>query len=134
MPIFTYEFETLIVTSTPYKLKGGWNDQARAAVCERAIDTIANYAPGLRAQIVHKELLTPLDLEKTSLASGGHWHHTEFSPDQLLMMRPTYEAAQYGTPIPGLYLCGAGCHPGGGLMGGPGHNAAREILRQASSQ
>ena len=117
------------VMYVPYGLKGGWTDAARMAFCDRAIDTIARYAPGIRQQIIHQELLTPLDLEQTCNVTGGHWHHTEFAIDQMLMMRPTYEAAQYSTPIPGLYLCGAGCHPGGGLMGGPGHNAAREILK-----
>ena len=113
----------------PYQLKGGWTDEAREALCERVIGTIARYAPGIRDQIIHRELLTPLDLERICNVTGGHWHHTEFALDQMLMMRPTYEAAQYATPLPGLYLCGAGCHPGGGLMGGPGHNAAHEILK-----
>ena len=113
----------------PYKLKGGWTDEARAAFCERAIDTLALYAPGLKEQILHNELLTPLDLEQTHHVTGGHWHHVELSADQMFMMRPTYEAAQYATPIPGLYLCGAGSHPGGGLTGAPGHNAAHEILK-----
>lgn len=117
------------VMYVPYQLKGGWNQQAREQFCERAIDTIEQYAPGIRGHILHQELLTPFDLEQTYGNTGGHWHHTEFSLDQLFMMRPTYEAAQYSTPIKGLHLCGAGCHPGGGLMGGPGHNAAREILR-----
>ena len=113
----------------PYRLKGGWTDEAREALCERIIGTIEHYAPGIREQIVHRELLTPLDLEQTCNVTGGHWHHTEFALDQMLMMRPTHEAAQYSTPLSGLYLCGAGCHPGGGLMGGPGHNAAHEILK-----
>lgn len=117
------------VMYVPYRLKGGWNSKARDALCERVIDTIEHYAPGLREHIVHKELLTPADLEKEYRVTGGHWHHTELAMDQILMMRPTYEAAQYKTPIPGLYLCGAGCHPGGDIMGGAGHNAAREILR-----
>jgi phytoene dehydrogenase-like protein len=117
------------VMYVPYRLKGGWNDQARDAFCERAIDTIARYAPGIREQVIHQELLTPFDLENRCGVTGGHWHHIEFAIDQMLMMRPTYQAAQYGTPLPGLYLCGAGCHPGGDLTGGPGHNAASEILR-----
>ncbi len=117
------------VMYVPYKHKGGWTGEAREAICERVIDTIARYAPGIRQQIVHQELLTPLDIEQTCNVTGGHWHHTELALDQMMMMRPTYEAAQYSTPIPGLYLCGAGCHPGGGLMGGPGHNAAHEILK-----
>lgn len=117
------------VMYVPYDLKGGWDQQVRDSFCELAIDTIARYAPGINELILHKELLTPLDLEQTCHVSGGHWHHTEFALDQSLMMRPTYQAAQYSTPLPGLYLCGAGCHPGGDLTGGPGHNAAHEILR-----
>lgn len=113
----------------PYQLKGGWNESAHSALQESLIDTLCRYAPGLREQILAAELLTPADLERDWNVSGGHWHHTEFAMDQLLMMRPTYEAAQYSTPIPGLYLCSAGCHPGGGVMGGPGHNAAHEILK-----
>ena len=116
------------VMYVPYRLRGGWTDAARQAARENAIDTIARYAPGIREQIVASELLTPADIEREYRVTGGHWHHTEFALDQLLMMRPTYEAAQYRTPIPGLYLCGAGCHPGGDLTGMPGHNAAREIL------
>jgi len=117
------------VMFVPYRLKGGWTDAARDSVCERAIDAIAQYAPRLREQIIHSEFLTPADLEQDYRVTGGHWHHTEFAIDQMLMMRPTYEAAQYSTPIPGLFLCGAGCHPGGGLMGAAGHNAAREVLQ-----
>ncbi len=116
------------VMYVPYQLKGGWTDAARQQICDRAIDAIARYAPNIREQIVHQELLTPADLERDYRVTGGHWHHTEMAMDQMLMMRPTYEAAQYSTPIPGLFLCSAGCHPGGGLMGAAGHNAAREIL------
>jgi phytoene dehydrogenase-like protein len=113
----------------PYKLKGGWTDAARDQVCERAIDTIAQHAPRIREQILHQEFLTPQDLEQHFGVTGGHWHHTDFAMDQILMMRPTYEAAQYSAPIPGLHLCAAGCHPGGDITGTAGHNAAREILR-----
>jgi phytoene dehydrogenase-like protein len=118
------------VMYAPYQQKGGWDEAKRALFTERVIDTIARYAPGIREQIIHSELLTPKDLEQGFNVTGGHWHHTEFALDQALMMRPTYEAAQYSTPIPGLYLCGAGSHPGGDLTGGPGHNAAHEILRR----
>ena len=117
------------VMYVPHELKGGWTDEARDLMCERAIDTIAEYAPRIREQIIHREFLTPLDLEQDYRVTGGHWHHAEFALDQMLMMRPTYEAAQYGTPIPGLFLCGAGCHPGGDITGAAGHNAASEILR-----
>jgi phytoene dehydrogenase-like protein len=117
------------VMYVPAKLKGGWTDDARSALTDRVLGVLEQYAPGLRELVIHAEMLTPQDLESLHHVTGGHWHHTEFSVDQLLMMRPTYEAAQYSTPIPGLYLCGAGCHPGGGLMGGPGYNAAHEILK-----
>jgi len=117
------------VMYAPYRLKGGWDEPARESLRERAIDTITRYAPGIRDQIINSEILTPEDLERSFNVSGGHWHHTEFALDQSLMMRPTYQAAQYSTPLPGLYLCGAGSHPGGDLTGGPGHNAAHEILR-----
>lgn len=117
------------VMYVPAQLKGGWTEAAHNALRERVIDTLCQYAPGLRDQILHAELLTPADLERDWNVTGGHWHHAEFSMDQILMMRPTYEAAQYSTPIPGLYLYSAGCHPGGGVMGGAGHNAAHEILR-----
>lgn len=117
------------VMYVPYRRKGGWSDAARQAMCECAIDTIAQYAPRIREQIVASEFLTPADIEGQCRVTGGHWHHTEFAIDQMLMMRPTYQAAQYRTPIAGLYLCGAGCHPGGDLTGAPGHNAAREILQ-----
>jgi phytoene dehydrogenase-like protein len=117
------------VMYVPYDHECGGKDQAGSALTETVIDSIVKYAPGIREQILHSELLTPLDIEKDCNVSGGHWHHVEFAMDQLLMMRPTYEAAQYSTPIPGLYLCGAGCHPGGGLTGAAGHNAAHEILK-----
>lgn len=112
----------------PADIKGGWNEQARDGLRDKLIDTLCQYAPSLREQIIHAQLLTPADLEDQWLVSGGHWHHGELALDQMLMMRPTYEAAQYRTPIPGLYLCGAGCHPGGDLVGACGRNAAREIL------
>ena len=117
------------VMYVPAELKLGWDDAARNEIRERAIDTIALRAPAIREQILHSELLTPQDIEREYRVTGGHWHHTEFAMDQLLMMRPTYDAAQYATPIPGLYLCGAGSHPGGDLVGAAGHNAAREVLR-----
>lgn len=117
------------VMFVPYQHKGGWTGAARQAACDRAIDTIALYAPGLRDQVIHSEFLTPADLENEYRVTGGHWHHTEFAMDQILMMRPTYGAAQYRTPISGLWLCGAGSHPGGDLVGAAGHNAAHEVLR-----
>ena len=117
------------VMYVPRNLKTGWTDDARAKIRDRSIDVIGRYAPGIRDRIIASEFLTPADLDAEYRVSGGHWHHTEMAVDQMLMMRPTYEAAQYSTPIPGLMLCGAGCHPGGDVTGLAGHNAAKEILR-----
>lgn len=113
----------------PYELKGGWTFEARQQLMEKSLDTLSRHLPGIGECIIGQELLTPLDLERQYGVTGGHWHHTEFALDQMLMMRPTYEAAQYRTPIDGLLLCGAGCHPAGDLSGLAGHNAAREVLR-----
>ena len=79
------------------------------------------------------ELLTPVDLEREFHMKGGHWHHGEISLDQVMMMRPFPGASQYGTPVDGLYLCGAGAHPGGGVMGLAGRNAAQEIIKRGSA-
>lgn len=117
------------VMYVPAELKGGWTDADREAFTGRLIALLERHAPGLGNLIVHRELLTPADLEREFHVSGGHWHHAEPAIDQLLMMRPTYEAAKYRTPIDNLFLCGAGSHPGGDITGNPGRNAAREILR-----
>lgn len=117
------------VMFVPYALKGGWTDDARGQLKEQCVAALARHAPGIREQLVASELLTPADIERDYRVSGGHWHHGEFAMDQLLMMRPTYGAAQYRAPIPGLWLCSAGSHPGGDLTGLAGHNAAQEVLR-----
>ncbi|MEM0953960.1 MAG: NAD(P)/FAD-dependent oxidoreductase [Pseudomonadota bacterium] len=113
----------------PPEIEGGWTDAARAALTDKLLELLESYAPGIREQVLHAELLTPQDLENTFHLSGGHWHHGEIAMDQMLMMRPTYEAAQYATPVPGFFLCGAGTHPGGGLVGAAGRNAAQAILQ-----
>lgn len=112
----------------PHNLKGGWTKTARNTLYKRLVAILEKYAPGIKKQIIQGELLTPLDLEQQYNVTGGHWHHTEQAMDQMFMMRPTYEAAQYATPVSGLFLCGAGTHPGGGLMGAAGHNAAKVVL------
>ena len=76
-------------------------------------------------------MLTPADLENRHLNYGGHWHHGEISLDQILMMRPFPGSSQYKTVIDGVFLCGAGSHPGGGVMGLAGHNSAKEIIRSS---
>jgi phytoene dehydrogenase-like protein len=121
-----------IVQYAPYQVAGGW-DAHRERFTAQLLDCIAHYAPGIRDQVVASELLTPLDLEREFHMKGGGWHHAELALDQVLMMRPFPGATQYATPIDGLYLCSAGTHPGGGLMGLAGKNAAQEILRGAQS-
>jgi len=116
-----------VIQYTPYELKQGWPD-AKQAFTDRVIDLIAQYAPGIREQIVHAELLTPVDIEREFRIQGGHWHHGELALDQFLMMRPVPGIAQYQGQVDGLYLCGAGSHPGGGVMGSAGRNAANAVL------
>jgi len=122
-----------IVQYAPYALKNGW-ESARAAFLERILARLERHAPGMRRSVVAAELLTPVDLEREFRMSGGHWHHGELAFDQFLMVRPVPGAAQHRTPVPGLYLCGAGCHPGGGVMGVAGRNAARQVLHGAVSR
>ena len=96
----------------------------------RVLAQLERLAPGIRGHIVALELLTPEDLQREFGMEGGHWHHGEIAVDQLLMLRPVPLAARYAMPLPGLWLCGAGTHPGGSVSGLPGRNAAREILRR----
>jgi phytoene dehydrogenase-like protein len=116
-----------IVQYAPYEHKESWA-QARAGFLQVVMDTLARYAPDLPGQVSHAELLTPADIEAEFGINGGHWHHGELALDQFLMLRPVPGAAQYHTPVDGLYLCGAGAHPGGGVMGTAGANAAAAVI------
>jgi phytoene dehydrogenase-like protein len=120
-----------VVQYAPYHLAGGWEPQ-RERFMALLMDTIAQYAPGVRGMVLASELLTPEDLEREFRVTGGHWHHEDLALDQFYMVRPVPGAAQYATPLPGFYLCGAGCHPGGGVMGLAGQNAARQLLAEAA--
>lgn len=113
----------------PYKLREGDWTTRRQEFANVVIDRISNYAPNLRDLILETEIITPLDLEQTYGLSGGHIHHGEQTLDQFFTFRPLIGWAQYRTPVNRLYLCGAGTHPGGGVTGLPGANAAREIAR-----
>ena len=113
----------------PYTLKGTDWDTEREPYAARVIDVIAEYCPNIRDIIVERQTLTPLDLERRFGLTGGNIFHGEMSLDQMFVMRPLAGWARYRTPIKHLYLCGSGAHPGGGVMGAPGHNAAREILK-----
>ena len=118
------------VQFAPYKLAGTrtWDDE-RDVLLKRVVDTIDRHAPGFAALIENHDILTPVDLERRYGLTGGHILHGELSLDQLFVTRPFLGHAQYRGPIPGLYLCGAGTHPGGGLPGACGRNAAREVLK-----
>jgi phytoene dehydrogenase-like protein len=113
----------------PYHLKGGDWQSRREELGDRVVDTLSEYAPDLKELIVGRQVITPLDLEETYGLSGGHIHHGEMAVDQLFAFRPLIGWARYRTPIEGLYLCGAGTHPGGGVTGMPGANASREIIK-----
>jgi phytoene dehydrogenase-like protein len=123
---------SMVVQYAPYALRGGW-EAGRQAFIDSIIGTLEAYAPGLRRQVEAVELLTPVDIEREFRIAGGHWHHGELTFDQIFMLRPLPGAAQYRTPVPGVFLCGAGAHPGGGVSGLAGHNAARAVLRDIAA-
>jgi phytoene dehydrogenase-like protein len=104
-------------------------DEARAAAADHVIDTVDRYAPNFKASVLARTALSPLDLERDFGLVGGDIFHGALTPDQLFAARPVLGYADYRSPIRGLYLCGSGAHPGGGVTGAPGHNAAREMLR-----
>jgi len=120
---------SVYVQYAPYKLKEGDWTSRREEFADTVVKELTNYAPNLKDLIVARQVITPLDLEQMYGFSGGHIHHGEQSLDQFFTFRPIIGWAQYRTPIKGLYLCGAGTHPGGGVTGGPGANAAREIVK-----
>jgi phytoene dehydrogenase-like protein len=116
--------------SAPYELReGSWQEQREAlgtAIC----DAIEEYAPGLGNLILHRQVLTPLDLEETYGLTGGHLYHAEMALDQIFFMRPVAGWSRYGTPIRNLFLCGSAAHPGGGVTGLPGYFAAQRLLEK----
>jgi phytoene dehydrogenase-like protein len=113
----------------PYKLKGNWEHQ-RKVLGQTVVQTLARYAPNLPELILTHQIITPLDLEEKYGLTGGQIFHGELALDQFFTMRPLLDWARYRTPIENLYLCGNGTHPGAGLTGGSGANAAREIVKQ----
>jgi phytoene dehydrogenase-like protein len=117
------------VQFAPFKLKEGEWDTRRKDLGDAAVKTLAEYAPNLPDLIEHMQVITPQDLESVYGFTGGHIFHGELALDQLFTMRPVLDWARYVTPIRGLYLCGSGTHPGNGLTGASGANAAREIIR-----
>ena len=121
---------SIVFQYAPYALQDGeWDDAARSKVGDVAIETLAEYAPNVASLVEARHVLTPLDLEREYGLAEGNVYHGEMTLDQLLFMRPVPGASRYRAPTAGLYLCGAGTHPGGGVTGVPGFNAAREILK-----
>ena len=116
----------------PYALRDGTWDAHKETFSDLAIETLADYAPGIRKLILHRRILAPTDLESDYGLPEGNPNHGEMTLDQFFHMRPIPGYARYRAPVAGLYMCGAGCHPGGGVTGIPGHNAAREILKDAT--
>jgi len=117
------------VQYAPYKLREGSWDEKREAFGDTVVDTLAEYAPNLKQIILHRQVLTPLDLEREWGLSEGNIFQGELSLEQLFFLRPVPGWARYRTPLAGLYLCGSATHPGGGIMGAPGRLAALEVLK-----
>ena len=122
-----------VVQYAPYAVEGGWTDVAKEAFLETCLKTISHYAPDISVRVSASELLTPADIEREFHITGGHWHHGELALDQFMFVRPVCGASQYRMPLDGLYLCGAGAHPGGGVSGAAGRNAAKTILREQAA-
>ena len=117
------------VQYAPYALNGGWDDRKREAFGDAVVDTLTQYAPNLKSSILYRQVLTPADIERVTGLSEGNIFQGELALHQLFFLRPAASWAKYRTPVRGLYQCGAGTHPGGGIMGASGRLAALEILK-----
>ncbi|HRC77509.1 MAG TPA: NAD(P)/FAD-dependent oxidoreductase, partial [Kouleothrix sp.] len=113
----------------PYDVPGrSWDDGLREEVADRIIAKLAEYAPNITSAVIARQMLSPVDLERRFGLTGGNIFHGEITPDQAFNLRPISGYADYRTPLAGLYLCGSGAHPGGGVTGIPGHNAAHVVI------
>jgi phytoene dehydrogenase-like protein len=119
---------SMFIQYAPYKLKEGNWDQVKDAFADRCFDILEVYAPGFKSSVIDRQIVTPLDLERTFSLTGGNIFQGAMTLNQLFVMRPLAGWSGYTTPIKGLYLCGAAAHPGGGVIGAAGWNAARVIL------
>jgi phytoene dehydrogenase-like protein len=119
---------SIFVQYAPYHVNGGWTDERREALGDAVVDTLAQYAPNLKRAILHRQVVTPADIERIVGLTEGNIFQGELSLQQMFFLRPVPAWAKYRTPLSGLYQCGAGTHPGGGVMGASGRNAARAIL------
>ncbi|MDQ6659782.1 MAG: NAD(P)/FAD-dependent oxidoreductase, partial [Chloroflexota bacterium] len=124
-----YHTISMFCQYAPYHLKGReWSDEVKEEMANRLIATMCEFAPNFADAVFDYQVLSPVDIEQRYGMSNGNIFHGEITPDQLFSLRPTPECARYRTPVEGLYLCGSGVHPGGGVMGAPGHNAAKALL------
>ncbi|MGE0551791.1 MAG: phytoene desaturase family protein [Gemmatimonadales bacterium] len=121
---------SIFVQYAPYQLNGGWSDARREAFGDAVVDTLAEHAPNLRSAILHRQVITPHDIERITGLSEGNIFQGELALQQLFFLRPAPAWAKYRTPIQGYYQCGAGTHPGGGIMGASGRLAALTVLGQ----
>ena len=122
---------SICIQNTPYALKDE-SKKSKQVLMNKVIATIQKRAPEFTKSILFKSLLLPHETEKKYFVAGGHWHHSELQIDSLYSLRPTFDVSDYSTPIDGLFICGAGTHPGGNLFGLSGLNAAKKILRESS--
>jgi len=113
----------------PYDLAGGWDDAARDTFADRCFDVVERYAPGFKASVIARQVLGPKELEATFNLTGGNIFQGSMSLNKLFLFRPAPGYANYRTPVKNLFLCGSAAHPGGGVMGAAGWNAAREMLK-----
>jgi len=120
---------SLFVQYAPYHLNGGWTDERREALGDTVVNTLAEYMPDLKQRILHRQVVTPVDIEKTIGITGGNIFHGELSLHQLFSLRPSARWCNYRTPVPGFWQCGSGTHPGGCVSGTSAMLAAQEILR-----
>jgi phytoene dehydrogenase-like protein len=124
-----YHTISMFCQYAPYHLKGReWSEGVKNEMANRIIATLTEFAPNFADAVLHCQVLSPIDIEQRYGMPNGNIFHGEITPDQLFSMRPTPECARYRTPVENLYLCGSGVHPGGGVMGAPGHNAAKALL------
>jgi phytoene dehydrogenase-like protein len=119
---------SVFVQYAPYHLNGGWTDEKREAFGDTVLDTLSHYIPNLKSIVLHRQVLTPLDIERITGLTEGNIFQGELALHQLFFMRPAPEWARYRTPVRNYWQCGAGTHPGGGIMGASGRLAAREML------
>jgi len=130
-----YHTISMFCQYAPYHLHGReWSEDVKNEMADRIIATVTEFAPNFADAIVHRQVLSPVDIEQRYGMPNGNIFHGEITPDQLFSLRPTPECARYRTPVEGLYLCGSGVHPGGGVMGAPGHNAAKALLSDWAKQ